>query len=188
MVVKKDDIIQLELPEKGDKLLSQELYVFQWNKGQKLEILNVPDGIEVQFGNNMVETTLNRIKTDGFVEIPDIMLTYSEPISAYVQYVNSNSETTRIQIIIKVIERPMPGDYVYPDDEQSFREQMEQIMLDTKEIAQQAWDKAEDVEKRADDGEFNGKDYILTDDDKQEISENVKTGIEEPIQSNKRRN
>lgn len=157
MVVKRDNIIQLELPEKGDKLLSQQLYVFQWDKGQKLEILNVSDGTEVQFGNDKVEVTLNRIKTNGFVDIPDIMLTYAEPISAYVQYINSNSETTRIQIVLKVIVRPMPGDYVYPDDEQSFREQMEQIMIDTKKIAQNALDKANDVEKRANDGEFDGK-------------------------------
>lgn len=183
MVVKKDDVIQLELPEKGDKLLSQDLYVFQWNKGQKLEILNVPDGTEVQFGNDMVEQTLNRIKTDGFVEIPDIMLTYAEPVNAYVQYINSNSETTRIQIIIKVVERPMPGDYVYPDDEQSFREQMEQIMLDTKKIAQNALDKANDVEKRANDGEFNGKDYIITEEDKEEIENAIVSEVDTDLTS-----
>lgn len=185
MVVKKDDVIQLELPEKGDKLLSQDLYVFQWNKGQKLEILNVPDGTEVQFGNDMVEQTLNRIKTDGFVEIPDIMLTYAEPVNAYVQYINSNSETTRIQIIIKVVERPMPGDYVYPDDEQSFREQMEQIMLDTKDIAQNALDKASDVEKRANNGEFKGESYTITETDYAEIAnfvlENINDNLTEQI-------
>lgn len=185
MVVKKDDVIQLELPEKGDKLLSQELYVFQWNKGQKLEILNVPDGTEVDFGNDKVETTLNRIKTDGFVEIPDIMLTYAEPISAYVQYISSDSETTRIQIIIKVIERPMPGDYVYPDDEQSFREQMEQIMLDTKEIAQNALDKASNVEKRANDGEFNGDSYTITQNDYEEIANIVLQNTDTDIMQQK---
>ena len=177
MVVKKDDIIQLELPEKGDKLLSQELYVFQWDKGQKLEILNVPDGTEVQFGNDKVEATLNRIKTNGFVEIPDVMLTYAEPISAYVQHINEDSETTKIQIVIKVIERPRSGDYIYPEDEQSFREQMEAIMLETKNIAERAENKASDIEKRANDGEFNGKNYIITDKDYDNIAEITKNKV-----------
>ncbi|MFQ9515330.1 MAG: hypothetical protein ACLRZ9_05840 [Eubacterium sp.] len=181
MIVKKDSVIQLELPEKGDKLLSQDLYVFQWDKGQKLEILNVLDGTEVQFGNDKVEATLNRIVTDGFVDIPDIMLTYTDPINAYVQYINADSETTRKQIVIKVIARPISGDYIYPEDEQSFREQMEQIMLDTKKIAQQAFDKADNVEERADNGEFNGKNYVMTEEGKKEIETYINNAINESV-------
>lgn len=186
MVIKKDNIIQLELPQKGDKLLSQDLYVFQWDKGQKMEILNVPDGTEVQFGNNNLETTLNRIKVNGFVDIPDIMLTYTEPINAYVQYINFNSETTRIKIVIKVIERPMPSEYVYPDDEQSFREQMEQIMMDTRGIANNALDKATNIETRANKGEFDGKDYVITKEDYETIAKIAMNEIQEDIdQTNK---
>lgn len=157
MVVKKEvDLITIELSEKGYKVYSQDLFVTQWNKGQKLAILNITDGTEVQFGNDLVESTLNRYVTNGIVEIPDIMLTYAEPIKAYIQVITANSETTEYEILIRIEERTKPSDYIYPEDEQSFREQMEAIMNDTKEIAQNALNKASDLERRANDGEFDG--------------------------------
>lgn len=143
MVTRKDDLITIQLPLNGYKVYAQDLYVTQWNKGQKLAILGVTDGTEVQFGNDLVETTLNRSVTDGVVEIPDIMLTYAEPIKAYVQVITANSETTRYEILIRVEERTKPGDYIEPEDEQSFREYMEHIMLETKDIAENKQDKLE---------------------------------------------
>lgn len=158
MVLKEKDLITIELPQNGYKVYSQDLFVTQWNKGWKLQILGITDGTEVQFGNDLIENTLNRIVTNGIVEIPDIMLTYQEPIKAYVQVITSNSDTTRYEILIRIEERTKPADYIYPEDEQSFREQMETIMNETKEVAQEALDKATNVEKDAIEGKFNGKD------------------------------
>lgn len=149
MVVKKDNVITIKLPENGYKLYSQDLYVTQWNKGQKLEILDIADGTEVQFGNDVVDSTINHIVKNGSVDIPDIMLTYSEPIKAYIQVITADSETTEYEILIRVEERTKPSDYIAPEDEQSFREQMEAIMRSTEEIAQS-------VRDDADNGKFNG--------------------------------
>lgn len=175
MVVKEKDLITIELPEKGYLITTQDLFVTQWNKGQKLEILGLEDGTEVQFGNEVVDATLNRYVTNGIVDIPDIMLTYAEPIYAYVELFTADSETTEYKILIRVEEKTKPGDYIEPEDEESFREQMETIMNETKEIAQQALDKATDVENRANNGDFNGSDYVITEDDYDEIAGRVPT-------------
>lgn len=150
MVTKKDDLITIELPQNSYLVMSQDLFVTQWNKGQKLAILGLQDGTEVQFGNEIVDTTLNRYVDNGVVAIPDIMLTYTNTIYAYVEVVTADSQTTKYKICILVEEKTKPSEYIYPEDEQSFREYMEQIMLETEEIAQS-------VRIDADNGKFNGK-------------------------------
>lgn len=150
MVTKKDDLITIELPQNSYLVMSQDLFVTQWNTGQKLAILGLQDGTEVQFGNEIVDTTLNRYVENGVVAIPDIMLTYTNTIYAYVEVVTADSQTTKYKICILVEEKTKSSEYIYPEDEQSFREYMEQIMFETKEIAQS-------VKDDADSGKFNGE-------------------------------
>lgn len=150
MVTKKDDLITIELPKNSYLVMSQDLFVTQWNKGQKLAILGLQDGTEVQFGNEIVDTTLNRYVENGVVAIPDIMLTYTNTIYAYVEVITADSQTTKYKICILVEEKTKPSEYIYPEDEQSFREYMEQIMQETEAIAQS-------VRIDADNGKFNGK-------------------------------
>lgn len=150
MVTKKNDLITIELPQNSYLVMSQDLFVTQWNKGQKLAILGLQDGTEVQFGNEIVDTTLNRYVENGVVAIPDIMLTYTNTIYAYVEVITADSQTTKYKICILVEEKTKPSEYIYPEDEQSFREYMEQIMQETEAIAQS-------VRIDADSGKFNGK-------------------------------
>ena len=132
MVTKKDNLITIELPQNGYLIMEQDLFVTQWNKGQKLAISGITDGTEVEFGNEVVKETLRRTIIDGVVAIPDIMLTYTETIFAYVEVITADSQTTRYKIIITVEEKTKPSDYIYPDDEPTFREEM-QALLDKKQ-------------------------------------------------------
>lgn len=132
MVTKKDDLITIELPQKGYLVMAQDLFVTQWNTGQKLAILGVTDGTEVEFGNEVVKETLRRQIIDGVVAIPDIMLTYTNTIFAYVEIITANSQTTKYKIVITVEEKTKPSDYIYPEDEPTFREEM-QALLDAKQ-------------------------------------------------------
>ena len=120
----------------------------QWDTGQVLKLLDVPDGAEVQYS---VESIGNKQVRGGQVEIPDILLQKSGESKAYIRYISENSETTEKTIIIRVIEKPKPADYVEPENAQTFRQYMEEIMTTTKSIAQS-------VRDDADNGEFNGKD------------------------------
>lgn len=45
--------------------------IFQYDRGQRIEFLDIPDGVEVQFSNDDTDKTSNKIITDSQVEIPD---------------------------------------------------------------------------------------------------------------------
>lgn len=173
MIIQKDiNIITLEF---GEYCYLQTPVLRQWDKGQILRILDVPDGTEVQYDDESVGT---KYVKDSQVEIPDILLQKSGEITAYVRHINENSETTEKTIVIPVKDKPKPPDYIEPENEQTFRQYVEEVMTTTKAIA-------EDVQKRADDGEFDGadgkdgkdgSDYILTEEDKEEIAGMVEGG------------
>lgn len=118
-------------------------FLYQYDKGQILQFEDVQDGTEVQFSNNEADT-INKKVTNSQVEIPDILLQENSQIFAYVKIINEDSETTVKVVQIPVKARARPGDYVAPDDEQTFREWMEQTLNDTKEIAQSIRDDAAD--------------------------------------------
>lgn len=170
MIIQKDiNIITLEF---GEYCYLQTPVLRQWDKGQILRILDVPDGTEVQYDDESVGT---KYVKDSQVEIPDILLQKSGEITAYVRHINENSETTEKTIVIPVKDKPKPPDYIEPENEQTFRQYVEEVMNSTKEIA-------EDVQERANSGEFDGKDgkdgkdgsdYILTEEDKKEIADMV---------------
>lgn len=127
--------------------------IFQYDRGQRIEFLDIdiPDGVEVQFSNDDTDKTSNKIITDSQVEIPDFLIAMNGTITAYLQYIDENSQTTKKFLVIPVQERKQPEEYISEDDEPGFRADMQKIMNDTKEIA-------ESVKKMADDGVFNGKD------------------------------
>lgn len=125
--------------------------IFQYDRGQRIEFLDIPDGVEVQFSNDDTDKTSNKIITDSQVEIPDFLIAMNGTITAYLQYIDENSQTTKKFLVIPVQERKQPEEYISEDDEPGFRADMQKIMNDTKEIA-------ESVKKMANDGVFNGKD------------------------------
>lgn len=155
MVVKKENILEVEF-RNMKKLQSPKLY--QYNTGQIIQFMDLPDGVEVQFSNASSEKTTNKIIKNSQVAIPDFLVSEGLDITAYIQYVNEQSETTVKTIFIPIESRVKQSDVVAPGDEPSFRTEMQGIMNAAKKAAESAVEKAEDVVKRADNGEFNGKD------------------------------
>ena len=131
----------------------------QYDKGQIIEFVDdFADGTEVQFATTGATETSNKIIENNMVKIPDVYLEGTTTIIAWVKVIKTNSETTVKEIRIPITPRTKPADYIAPEDEPSFRAEMQGIMSDTKKAAESAVEKAEDVVKRADNGEFNGKD------------------------------
>ena len=154
-IIKKENILEVEF-RNMKKLQSPKLY--QYNTGQIIQFMDLPDGVEVQFSNANSETTINKIIKDSQVAIPDFLIAEGLDITVYIQYVDEHSETTVKTILIPIENRVKQSDVVAPEDEPSFRAVMQGIMNDTKKAAESAVEKANDVVKRADNGEFNGKD------------------------------
>lgn len=140
IAIKEKNVITIEF-EGHDTLESPMLY--QYDKGQKIKFLDVPDGVEVQFSNENSETTDNRILTDSQVEIPDFLISEGLEITAYIQYINDQSETTTKVLTIPIECRTKQQDIVPDEDKGAFRRQIEQIMNDTKKAAEEAADKVE---------------------------------------------
>lgn len=154
---KKNNVITIEF-EEHDTLQSPMLY--QYDTGQKIKFVDVPDGVEVQFSNENSETTDNRILADSQVEIPDFLISEGLEITAYIQYINDQSETTTKVLTIPIECRTKQQDIVPDEDKGAFRRQIEQIMNDTKKAAEEAADKVESnkefldkAEKAAEDSE-----------------------------------
>ena len=126
---------------------------YQHDKGQILRLLDIEDGIEVQFSNKSSDETINKIVSKGQVEIPDFLLSHNEVITAYIQYIDENSQTTIRVAHIPVIARTKSEDGIADNDKPTFREEVQNIMNETKAIA-------ESIEQRANNGEFNGRDGI----------------------------
>lgn len=141
-----DNIIRVRF-DRECRLITPE--IFQYDKGQKIEFSDVPDGIEVQFSSGDSGETSNKIITGSQVEIPDFLIAMNETITAYLQYIDENSQTTKKFLIIPVRERPKPEEYISEDDEPTFRAEIQNIMNETKTIA-------ESVRADADSGAFNG--------------------------------
>lgn len=137
---KKNNVITIEF-EEHDTLQSPMLY--QYDTGQKIKFVDVPDGAEVQFSNENSETTDNRILADSQVEIPDFLISEGLEITAYIQYINDQSETTTKVLTIPIECRTKQQDIVPDEDKGAFRRQIEQIMNDTKKAAEEAADKVE---------------------------------------------
>lgn len=137
---KKNNVITIEF-EEHDTLQSPMLY--QYDTGQKIKFVDVPDGVEIQFSNENSETTDNRILADSQVEIPDFLISEGLEITAYIQYINDQSETTTKVLTIPIECRTKQQDIVPDEDKGAFRRQIEQIMNDTKKAAKEAADKVE---------------------------------------------
>lgn len=90
--------------------------IFQYDRGQRIEFLDIPDGVEVQFSNDDTDKTSNKIITDSQVEIPDFLIAMNGTITAYLQYIDENSQTTKKFLVIPVQERKQPEEYISEDD------------------------------------------------------------------------
>lgn len=118
--------------------------LFQHDTGQVLDFASAfPDGVELQFDSGDA-----RIIKNGRAEIPNVFLASAGSRAAWIQIITEDSETTIYKVAIAIIPRA-PKEYVSPEDEQTFRQQIQQILDDTLAIAQS-------VREDADAGKFNG--------------------------------
>ena len=138
IAIKEKNVITIEF-EGHDTLESPMLY--QYDKGQKIKFLDVPDGAEVQFSNWATEMTKNKIIVNGQVEIPDILLQENNKILAYLKIINSDSETTIKTVIIPVKARTKPADYIEPEQEKPFRKYVEEKLENAEKLVAEANDK-----------------------------------------------
>lgn len=100
------------------------IHLTQWDKGQVFEFSETfANGTEVQFDNGMTKVISNKK-----VAIPDAVLMTSGTRKAWIQVITSADETTIYEIIFMVDPRTKQNDYVEPDDEQSFREEVQSMV------------------------------------------------------------
>lgn len=126
--------------------------LYQHDKGQIVEFIEpLENGTLVLFENLNVQSEAEPmlIENNG-VTIPDKLLTEHGSLTITVKIVDENSETTYkiIKVIIK--KGSKQSDDTSPENQQSFIQQIQQIMNDTKEIAQS-------VRDDADNGVFKGE-------------------------------
>lgn len=147
IICKQDNIIKIGF-EEYCKVEAPPLY--QYDKGQMLKFLDVSDGAQVEFSNEDHERAEPYIVKDSQVAIPDFLLEENSPIVAYIKVVNGNSETTIKTITIPIISRQQADNGIPLENQQTFKQQIQEIMDSTKEIAQS-------VRDDADSGKFKGE-------------------------------
>ena len=154
-------------------------YLFKYDYGQELEIsgIDLPENFEVHFETDR-ETAIvvNGTFSDGVgkVKIPDLCLMDSKlNFSAWI-YVEENGSGNTVKTITFYL-----NDRQAPSDQPSDPEEVEKVKTLAEYVKENA-DKVATAEKvgqdllqRAENGEFDGADYILTETDKAEIAEAI---------------
>lgn len=137
----------------GKSLVKYISSIYQHDKGQIIQFLDIPDGTRVEFANENHERAEPYIIQNGQVEIPDFLLAENSEIVAYIKVVDENSETTEKELHIPVEARPPADDGVPPENQQSFIQQVQEIMESTKDIAQSVRDDANNGKFKGDKGD-----------------------------------
>lgn len=119
----------------------------QYDRGQVIEFTDLPTVSEVQFRKG--DTTVKVLVDQNRVRIPDELLDECGEREAWAIIVNADSTTTVRKMVLVVHPRTEPSEYIPPEDEPTFREQMAAIMDETKAVA-------DSVRADADSGKFNG--------------------------------
>lgn len=200
------DLNVLEIRFGGVKDTVSEKPLTQWDKGQILKFVDEKfgDNTEVQFSSGYMTETINKSVKNNQVMVPDQILKENYIVFAWVKEIKENSETTTREVRIPVKPRTKPSDYLEPDEEKTFRQEIEDLVdssietseeakkqaEEAKNTAEESLNKAEEVERRANEGEFDGKegdtpvkgvDYWTTE-DKKEMKDFVMGDVEALLQ------
>ena len=145
----------------------------QYDAGQVLVFdgIDIPDGSEAHFSNQKLNE--KTIVENNQCNIPDNILQISGKGMLSIYVINSDSSRTVYEFLILIKKRPEIPDGIVPEHQQSFEEKISEIFENTKEIAESAKKEAQSVREDADAGLFNGKDYNLTDEDREEIADRI---------------
>ena len=113
----------------GGKYSVESLY--QWDVGQVLEIrgLSLAKAPEIHFTNTGFDLSIvraSRMDASGIVraDIPDLLLQKRSNLTAYVCEDNGDSFRTLYTIVIPVVARNKPGDYIIAEDESLLTEEI----------------------------------------------------------------
>lgn len=145
----------------------------QYDAGQVLifDGIDIPNGSEAHFSNQKIneKTVINNNQCD----IPDNILQIGGKGMLSVYVINEDSSRTVYDFLILIKKRAELPDGIAPEHQQSFEEKVMGIFNNTKSLAESAKKEAQSVREDADAGLFNGKDYNLTDEDREEIADRI---------------
>ena len=134
--------------------------LYQHDKGQILQFKDIPDGAQVEFSNSKMEKSIPEIVKDGAVPVPNSIVAENETVDVRVKYIDENSETTVKEVKLFVINGKEADYEIDPENEQTFREEIEGILNETKDAAKEAADKVEVNRKCLDEMEKKSTDTI----------------------------
>ncbi len=157
-VIKDKNLITISFGDETRVTVLDKLY--QHDKGQILQFKDIPDGAQVEFSNSKMEKSIPEIVKDGAVPVPNSILFDNATIDVRVKYIDENSETTVREVKLFVINGKEADYEIDPENEQTFREEIEGILNETKEAAKEAADKVEINRKYLDEMEKKSTDTI----------------------------
>ena len=107
-----------------EKIIKSDQHVYQWDTGQKIMVSGLGDSNinQVHFSFNGLKTAypVNVTNSSGTiaVNIPNIVLRYGKDVYMYLCIKNTNGTVVTIKtVIIPVIKRNMPENYMYDDND-----------------------------------------------------------------------
>ena len=157
-VIKDKNLITISFGDETRVTVLDKLY--QHDKGQILQFKDIPDGAQVEFSNSKMEKSIPEIVKDGAVPVPNSIVAENETVDVRVKYIDENSETTVKEVKLFVINGKEADYEIDPENEQTFREEIEGILNETKDAAKEAADKVEVNRKCLDDMEKKSTDTI----------------------------
>ena len=115
----------IDVAFKGDEtIIKSDQHVYQWDTGQKIMVSGLGNSSinQVHFSFNGLKTAypVNVTNSSGTVtvNIPNIVLRYGKDVYMYLCIKNTNGTVVTIKtVIIPVIKRNMPENYMYDDNE-----------------------------------------------------------------------
>lgn len=100
--------------------------LYQWDKGQRLMLHGADSGTRVDFARCDQNKAVSQYaySEDGavFCDIPDALLAEPDHLHGYVYEIDGDRGETVREFMIPVIRRPMPEDYVAPDEVPTWHE------------------------------------------------------------------
>lgn len=105
--------------------------LYQWDRGQRLLLHGYEAGTRVDFArcndNKAVSQYAYSEDEAVFCDIPDALLMEPNHLHGYVYEIDGDRGETVREFIIPVIRRPMPEDYVEPEEVPMWHELQQQI-------------------------------------------------------------
>ena len=157
-VIKDKNLITISFGDETRVTVLDKLY--QHDKGQILQFKDIPDGAQVEFSNSKMEKSIPEIVKDGAVPVPNSIVAENETVDVRVKYIDENSETTVKEVKLFVINGKEADYEIDPENEQTFREQIEGIVGEAKDLVEEATDKVEVNRKYLDEMEKKSTDTI----------------------------